>query len=56
MALTVEQQASRDHWRAVHMAGDRSKPIWLPDLRPRRVYAFETPVRRCSGKVPEVME
>jgi len=33
MALTAEQQASRDHWREVHLRGDASKPIWLPDTR-----------------------
>lgn len=30
------ESASAAHWRAVHMAGDKSPPIYLPDRRVRR--------------------
>jgi hypothetical protein len=47
--LARPQRESEQHWRRVHLAGDKSPPIDLPDRRVRRSIGTATMCRR-SGK------
>jgi|GEM_PF-3191047 hypothetical protein len=39
-----------DHWRQVHLAGDRNPPIFLPDRRVRRSVGTATCWRSKGGE------
>lgn len=51
----MEQMKGPLYWRGVHMAGDKSPPVCLPDTRPRRSIGTAR-MWRCFGKSVEVME
>jgi len=51
------QTATKDkaYWGALHIAGDRNPPIFLPDRRVRRSVGTATSIRK-SGKAAAVYE
>ena len=45
-----------DHWRQVHLAGDRNPPIFLPDRRVRRGIGTATRVFERGRKEQVIYE
>lgn len=49
-SLSAQPEKGAAYWGQLHIRGDRSKPIWLPDRRVRRSVGTATSFRQFGRK------